>query len=153
VAEELGRRDELVDALRGRVLSVAVGAVTAGPLEAAGIPTRQPERARLGALAREVVARLPERDPVLAVGSHTLQVRGYAAAVDGRLVELPPGPMGVLRALARRPGTVVPRAELVDCLPGGGDEHAVEMAVARLRAALGAPLIGTVVKRGYRLGV
>jgi uroporphyrinogen-III synthase len=27
----------------------------------------------------------------------------------------------------------------------------VEMAVARLRAALGAPLIGTVVKRGYRL--
>ena len=35
--------------------------------------------------------------------------------------------------------------------PGGGDEHAVEMAVARLRAALGAPLIGTVVKRGYRL--
>ena len=72
-------------------------------------------------------------------------------SVDGRLVELAPGPMGVLRALARRPGTVVSRAELVDSLPGGGDGHAVEMAVARLRAALGAPLIGTVVKRGYRL--
>ena len=151
VAGELGRRDDLVAALRDRVLAVAVGAVTAGPLEAEGIPTRQPERARLGALAREVVARLPERDPVLELGAHTLQVRGHAAVVDGRLVELAPGPMGVLRALARRPGTVVSRGELVDCLPGGGDEHAVEMAVARLRAALGAPLIGTVVKRGYRL--
>lgn len=153
VADELGRRDDLVAALRDRVLAVAVGAVTAGPLEAAGIPTRQPERARLGALAREVVARLPERDPVLELGAHTLQVRGHAAVVDGRLVELAPGPIGVLRALARRPGTVVSRAELVGCLPGGGDEHAVEMAVARLRAALGAPLIGTVVKRGYRLAV
>ncbi|MGY2128259.1 uroporphyrinogen-III synthase [Blastococcus sp. SYSU DS0617] len=153
VAEELGRRDELVAALRDRVLAVAVGAVTAGPLEAAGIPTRQPERARLGALAREVVARLPERDPVLRLGPHSLQVRGHAAVVDGRVVELAPGPMAVLRALARRPGDVVARAELVGSLPGGGDEHAVEMAVARLRAALGAPLIGTVVKRGYRLSV
>lgn len=153
VAEELGRRDELVAALRDRVLAVAVGAVTAGPLEAAGIPTRQPERARLGALAREVVARLPERDPVLDVGAHTLQVRGHAAVVDGRVVELAPGPIGVLRALASRPGTVLSRAELVDRLPGGGDGHAVEMAVARLRSALGAPLIGTVVKRGYRLEV
>jgi len=151
VADELGRRDELVAALRDRVLAVAVGAVTAGPLEAAGIPTLQPERARLGALAREVVARLPERDPVLTLGAHTLQVRGHAAVVDGRVVELPPGPMGVLRALAHRPGTVVSRADLVGHLPGGGDEHAVEMAVARLRAALGAPLIATVVKRGYRL--
>ncbi|MDT0277610.1 uroporphyrinogen-III synthase [Blastococcus goldschmidtiae] len=153
VAEELGRRDELVAALRDRVLAVAVGAVTAVPLEAAGIPTRQPERARLGALAREVVARLPERDPVLQLGQHALQVRGHAAVVDGRVVELAPGPMAVLRTLARRPGDVVARTELVGSLPGGGDEHAVEMAVARLRAALGAPLIGTVVKRGYRLAV
>ena len=47
---------------------------------------------------------------------------------------------------------VVPRAELVAALPGGGgDGHAVEMAVTRLRAALGAPVVETVVKRGYRL--
>lgn len=151
VADELGLRADLVAALRDRVLVVAVGPVTAAPLEAEGIPTRQPERARLGALAREVVARLPERDPVLTLAGHTLQVRGHAAVVDGRVVELAPGPIGVLRALARRPGTVLSRAELTGGLPGGGDEHAVEMAVARLRAALGAPLIATVVKRGYRL--
>lgn len=153
VAEELGRRDELVHALSDRVLAIAVGPVTAGPLEAAGVPTHQPERARLGALAREVVSRLPERDPVLRLGAHSLQVRGYAALLDGRVVELAPGPMGVLRELARRPGVVVSRAELVGSLPGGGDTHAVEMAVTRLRAALGAPVVETVVKRGYRLAV
>ncbi|MFP8964365.1 winged helix-turn-helix domain-containing protein, partial [Streptomyces nanhaiensis] len=58
-----------------------------------------------------------------------------------------------LRALARRPGWVVSRAELLRALPGAGrDEHAVETAVARLRSALGGPrMIQTVVKRGYRL--
>jgi uroporphyrinogen-III synthase len=41
---------------------------------------------------------------------------------------------------------------LLESLPRGADEHAVEMAVARLRAALGRPsFIQTVVKRGYRL--
>jgi DNA-binding response OmpR family regulator len=87
------------------------------------------------------------------VGEHTLQVRGHAAVVDGRLVELAPGPMTVLKELARRPGSVVGRPELVESLPGGGDGHAVEMAVTRLRAALQAPLVETVGKRGYRLKV
>jgi uroporphyrinogen-III synthase len=151
VAEEDGKLEELVAAFNGRVLAVAVGPVTAGPLDAAGIPSFQPERARLGALAREVVARLPERDPVLEIGAHTLQVRGYAVVLDGQVVELAPGPMAVLRELARRPGHVVPRADLIASLPGGGDGHAVEMAVTRLRAALGAPVVETVVKRGYRL--
>ncbi len=151
VAGELGLRDAVAAALRSRVLAVAVGPVTAGPLTEAGIPSRQPERARLGALAREVVARLPERDPVVTVGAHTLQVRGHGAVVDDRLVELAPGPLAVLRALADRPGAVVARTDLGAGLPGGGDGHAVEMAVTRLRAALGAPLVETVVKRGYRL--
>jgi uroporphyrinogen-III synthase len=62
IADELGQRDALVAALRDRVLAFAVGPVTAGPLTAAGVPTLQPERARLGALVREVVARLPGRD-------------------------------------------------------------------------------------------
>jgi uroporphyrinogen-III synthase len=64
IAGEAGQREALVAALRERVLAVAVGPVTAAPLEAAGIPPRQPERARLAALAREVVARLADRDPV-----------------------------------------------------------------------------------------
>jgi uroporphyrinogen-III synthase len=154
VADELGLTAAMVAAFNDRVLAIAVGPVTAGPLDAAGVPSHQPERARLGALAREVVARLPERDAVLTVGGHTLQVRGHAAVLDGRMVELPPGPMAVLRELARAPGHVVPRADLIASLPGGGDGHAVEMAVTRLRAALGgAPVVETVVKRGYRLAL
>jgi uroporphyrinogen-III synthase len=153
VADELGQKAEMLAALKDRVLAIAVGPVTAGPLDAVGVPSHQPKRARLGALAREVVARLPERDRVLEIGAHTLQVRGFAAVLDGRVVELPPGPMAVLRELARRPGQVVPRPELTGSLPGGGDGHAVEMAVTRLRAALGAPVVETVVKRGYRLAL
>jgi uroporphyrinogen-III synthase len=153
VAEELGLRADLAAALSSGVLPVAVGPVTAGPLDAAGIRSVQPERARLGALAREVVARLPERDPVLRVGGRELQARGHAVLLDGRLVELAPGPMAVLRALAARPGVVVPKSALVAGLPGGGDGHAVEMAVTRLRAALGPGVVETVVKRGYRLSV
>ena len=39
-------------------------------------------------------------------------------------------------------------------LPSAVDEHAVEVAVARLRSMLGRPgLVETVVKRGYRVPV
>jgi uroporphyrinogen-III synthase len=62
--------------------------------------------------------------------------------------------MAVLRALAASPGRVLSRSALLHALPRGADEHAVEMAVARLRAALGGPTyVQTVVKRGYRLRV
>ncbi len=152
-AEEEGVLTGVLAAFEDAVLPVAVGPVTAAPLEAAGIRTVQPDRARLGALARSVVAELPARHPVLVSGGHTLQVRGHAVVLDGRTVELPPGSMAVLRALARRPGVVVSRPQLLAELSGGGDAHAVEMAVTRLRAALGAPVVETVVKRGYRLAV
>ena len=60
--------------------------------------------------------------------------------------------MAVLRALAQSPGRVLSRTALLRTLPRGADEHAVEMAVARLRAGLDAPrVVQTVVKRGYRL--
>jgi len=153
VAGEEGVRAAVLAALADAVLPVAVGPVTAAPLAAAGVRCVQPERARLGALAREVVSALPARHPVLSCGPHTLQVRGHAAVLDGRLVELPPAPMGVLRALARRPGVVVSRPELLAELPGGGDGHAVDTAVTRLRAALGAPVVETVDERGHRLAV
>ena len=46
------------------------------------------------------------------------------------------------------------RAELLAALPRGADGHAVEMAVARLRAGLGSAwYVQTVIKRGYRLRV
>jgi hypothetical protein len=53
-------------------------------------------------------------------------------------------PFAVLRALLEHPGQVVPRQELLAALSGAGDEHAVEVAVGRLRAAVGAGVVQTV---------
>lgn len=157
LAEDMGRRDAVVAAFRGDVVAACVGMVTAEPLEALGVRTLQPERPRLGALVRVIAEELPRRRRTgLAVDGRKLELRGHAVLVDGRVVELPPAPMAVLRALAEQPGRVMSRAQLVPRLPSGdaASEHAVEMAVTRLRAALGAgQYVQTVVKRGYRLRV
>lgn len=154
-AERRGLRDELLHALRHDVLPACVGPVTALPLEAHDVPTAQPERFRLGPLVQLLAAELPRRARPLPVAGKRLEIRGHAALVDGELRAVPPAGMALLRALARRPGWVVSRADLLRVLPGAGrDEHAVETAMARLRAALGAPkLVQTVVKRGYRLAL
>ncbi|MBI0384293.1 uroporphyrinogen-III synthase, partial [Streptomyces albiflaviniger] len=154
-AERRGMREELLDALRHDVLPACVGPVTALPLEAHDIPTSQPERFRLGPLVQLLTAELPGRVRPLPVAGRRLEIRGHAVVVDGELRTVPPAGMALLRALARRPGWVVARSELLRSLPGAGrDEHAVETAMARLRTALGSPkLIQTVVKRGYRLAL
>jgi uroporphyrinogen-III synthase len=142
----------VLDALRFGVLAGCVGPVTAAPLVQRSVPVVQPGRARLGALAHELVAELPRRAPTLRVAGRAVTLRGYAAVVDGELRPLAQAPMAVLRALARADGHVLSRAQLLSELPRGCDEHAVEMAVARLRTALGGPdFVQTVVKRGYRL--
>ncbi|MFF4169981.1 uroporphyrinogen-III synthase [Streptomyces sp. NPDC001744] len=154
-AGERGAREEVVAALRHGVLAVCVGPVTSLPLQAEDIATYQPERFRLGPLVQVLCTELPARARVLPVAGHRLEIRGHAALVDGVLHPVPPAGMALLGLLARRPGWVVPRAELLRALPGAGrDEHAVETAMARLRTSLGAPkLIQTVVKRGYRLAL
>ncbi|WP_329178603.1 MULTISPECIES: uroporphyrinogen-III synthase [unclassified Streptomyces] len=154
-AGQRGRLDELVTAFRRDVLVACVGPVTALPLQAHDVPTVQPERFRLGPLVQLLSRELPGRVRPLPVAGHQVEIRGQAVVVDGALRPVPPAGMALLRALARRPGWVVSRADLLRVLPGAGrDEHAVETAMARLRAALGAPkLIQTVVKRGYRLSL
>ncbi|CAL9568235.1 hypothetical protein SUDANB150_04744 [Streptomyces sp. enrichment culture] len=154
-AEERGLLPELLAAFGHDVLPACVGPVTAVPLQAHGVDTVQPERFRLGPLVQLLCQELPARARALPVAGHRLEIRGHAVLVDGELRTVPPAGMSLLRALARRPGWVVPRAELLRALPGTGrDEHAVETAMARLRTSLGTPkLIQTVVKRGYRLAL
>ncbi|WP_060180424.1 uroporphyrinogen-III synthase [Streptomyces sp. IMTB 1903] len=154
-AAERGMREAVLGALRGGPLSACVGPVTALPLQALGVDTVQPERFRLGPLVQLLCQELPGRARVLPVAGHRMEIRGHAVLLDAELRPVPPAGMALLHALARRPGWVVARAELLRALPGAGrDEHAVETAMARLRAALGAPnLIQTVVKRGYRLSL
>ncbi|WP_018635983.1 uroporphyrinogen-III synthase [Parafrankia elaeagni] len=150
-ADDQGLGEAVREALLGPVVASCVGPVTAGPLLARGIPVIQPGRARLGALVREIVEQIPRRrGQLLPAADHWLDIRGQATVVDGRLVPLSRTSMALLRRLAGRPGHVVTRRELLP--PGGGDEHAVEVAVGRLRSALGDPrIIQTVAKRGYRL--
>ncbi|MER5440692.1 uroporphyrinogen-III synthase [Streptomyces sp. NPDC002790] len=154
-AEERGLLEELLAALHHDVLAACVGPVTAVPLQAHGVDTVQPERFRLGPLVQLLCKELPARARTLPIAGHRMQIRGQAVVVDDELRPVPPAGMSLLRALARRPGWVVSRAELLRALPGAGrDEHAVETAMARLRSSLGAPrLIQTVVKRGYRLAL
>ncbi|MEH1167913.1 uroporphyrinogen-III synthase [Micromonospora sp. CPCC 205539] len=148
------RTDAVLSAFRGDVLASCVGPVTAEPLLRRGVPVCAPGRARLGALVRTIIDELPRRTTTFKAGGHLLTLRGHAAVIDGDLRPLAPAPMAVLRALAQAPGRVLSRTALLRTLPRGADEHAVEMAVARLRAGLRAPrVVQTVVKRGYRLRV
>ncbi|MEV0234318.1 uroporphyrinogen-III synthase [Nonomuraea sp. NPDC050786] len=152
-----GLEEALLAAFGGRVVAACVGPVTAEPLTSRGVETLQPERSRLGALARALARHLPEHGVTrLVAGDHRLEIRGHAVVVDGELRPLPPAPMAVLKRLADKPGHVVTRADLRTVLPGSiareSAEHAVEMAITRLRRALGpSGIVETVVKRGYRL--
>jgi uroporphyrinogen-III synthase len=153
-ADTCGRGGAVRTALRGPVVAACVGPVTAGPFQQEEIPVIQPARGRLGALVRVIAEQLPaRRGRLLPVAGHVMDVRGHAVVVDDRLVPLSSASMALLRELIARPGHVVSRPGLLKVTPGDGDdEHAVEVAVARLRGALGDPrIIQTVVKRGYRL--
>jgi uroporphyrinogen-III synthase len=157
MAGVVGRREEVLAAFQADVVATCVGPVTAAAFEMWGVPTIQPERSRLAAMVKLLETELPSRrdGTALEVSGHTLLMHGDVILLDGIEVRLSPAPLAVLHALAVNPGHVVSRRELLTCLPTGqaSSEHAVEMAVARLRAAIGTRLIQTVVKRGYRLVV
>ncbi|GGG12306.1 putative transcriptional regulatory protein [Rhodococcoides trifolii] len=154
-AKDNGLLEPFLQSMRGRVLAACVGPVTAAPLEALSVSTTQPSRARLGALARHVTDELPRRTKTMKAGGHVLSVLGGCVVVDGEPRQVSPAGMAIVKTLARRPGRVVSREDLLAALPGGGgDTHAVETAMARVRSSLGAPkVIQTVVKRGYRLAL
>ena len=138
----------------GALVAAAVGPVTARPLEDRGVTPLQPERGRLGALVRELVAHYERVDAVaLATVVGPLVVRARVAVLDGRVLPLSPTGVNVLRLLAAAGGDVVTREQVLDVLPGDSrDPHAVEVAIGRLREAVGErDLIRTVVKRGYRI--
>ncbi|MFJ9387423.1 uroporphyrinogen-III synthase [Nocardioides sp. NPDC101246] len=157
-AGSVGLRDEVVAAFQADVVAACVGPVTAAAFEMWGVPTMVPDRSRTAAMVKMLETELPLRRSGLFIelsGGHQLLLHDDAVILDGAEVKLSPAPAAVLGALVANPGNVVSRQALLAMLPSGtaGSEHAVEMAVARLRSALGTKTIQTVVKRGYRLAV
>ena len=152
-ADELRLTEPVRRAMNSTVTTFCVGPITAGPLRKAGVTSVQPDRMRLGALARAVADELPRRQPDLAVAGHTLGVRATCAVVDGVVRDLSPNSMVLLKLLASAPGAVVSRDMMLEAL-GGDNPQLVEAELARLRSAIGAEeLIVTAVERGYRLAV
>lgn len=157
-AGSTGRREDVVSAFQADVVAACVGPVTAAAFEMWGVPTVYPDRSRLAAMVKQLETELPSRRSGLAIelaDGRQLLLHGDGVLVDGVDVRLTPAPAAVLQALVANPGNVVSRQALLAMLPSGtaGSEHAVEMAVARLRAALGTRAVQTIVKRGYRLAV
>ena len=154
-AIEQGVIDQLLDALRTDVVAAAVGPVTAGPLEVAGVTPIIPERFRMGALIRLVCEHLALHQVTeLSTALGPVQIRGRSVVFEGRTGQLAPAPLALFRALAASTGAVLTRKELMAHLPEAQNEHALDMAMSRLRASLPEPrLVATVVKRGYRLNV
>jgi uroporphyrinogen-III synthase len=152
-AEALGRLNEVAEGFRSAVLAAAVGPVTAEPLIALGIPVIQPQRFRLGALIKLVCDHLEQhRVTQLETRYGLMELRGAVVLLNGTRTVLPPTSLALLRTLMAAGGDVVPRIVLAASTPALLDDHALEVALSRLRQNLATPgLVETVIKRGYRL--
>ena len=156
-----GLLDELLNAFVADVLVACPGPFTAAPLRSLGVSPVLAAQPLPRSLAATVLTELPIRTRVVDVGGRRVEIRGHALVVDGTLVPVQVGPLAVLRALATHPGRVLSVAEIRARMPQAShvDDHAIEMAVSRLRGSLdhsglrGPDLVQTVMKRGYRLAV
>lgn len=150
VLDDIRRR-----AASGRLLIAAVGPLTAAPLEQAGLRTTIAERGRLGSLVRCVIGYFGAEGcaPTQRTCSGLLSMRSGGAVLDGEFVQLSRSGASLLGVLFDAAGNVLSREEIAAAMPRSAQNaHAVEMAVARVREALGsADIVKTVVKRGYRL--
>ena len=154
VVDEADAREPIVRlAKEGKLIMAAVGPVTAEPLRAAGFDPLVPDRGRLGSLVRALILELGDADGGIVTPAGRLRMRASAATLDHAVLPLSPGSLAVLRVLSERPGVVRSREELLRALPGeSNDPHTAEVAIARLREAIGSPsIVNTVVKRGYQL--
>ncbi|TDT34317.1 LOW QUALITY PROTEIN: uroporphyrinogen-III synthase [Naumannella halotolerans] len=154
-ADDVARRDELLAAMRSTVTPAVVGPVTAAPLIEAGVEPIMPERFRMGALIRLVCENLSERRVIrLSTSAGTVELRGRLVIQDTGTVELTPTSLALFRTLMEAGGSTVSRATLAESLPGENEDHAVDVAISRLRQCLPDPsVLATVIKRGYRIDV
>jgi DNA-binding response OmpR family regulator len=110
--------------------------------------------ARIEAVMRRSARTTDRRAPVT-VGGFTVDLDAHRVEVDGQEIALTRKEFELLEALARRPGAVVTRAQLLADVwhtTWNGNPHTVEVHVASLRSKLGRPrLVQTIRGVGYRL--
>ena len=148
------RRDDVLNALADEVSALCPGELTAAPLRAAGVPAVTADHPYLEQVVAVACGTVPEKAVRLAGTRYRMEVRGQAVVLNDELIPVPPGPIAVLRVLARNPGRVLSCAEIRRAAPNWSavDDHAIEMAVSRLRRTLqDGNLVQTVMRRGYRL--
>jgi len=153
-AADDGRGEPLVRALGVVVPAFCLGRGGAAVLSAAGVAGATPDSPFLEELVALVGAVVPRQAVKLETAGYRLEVRGQAVVLNDELIPVPPGPIAVLRALARNPGRVLACADIRNSASGWADvdDHAIEMAVSRLRQILhDGDLIQTVMQRGYSL--
>ena len=157
---EMAETEGLLDALRRGfdrgVVVACVGPVCAEAAVAAGFGEPiVPVRPRLGSMVVRVTEALSARTVRFRLGDDTVHLQGRTFTLAGETVQLSERERDLLAALARRPGVVLSKGELLAGVwpDGDADEHAVEVAIARLRRRLGphGHLLETVFRRGYRL--
>jgi uroporphyrinogen-III synthase len=149
---------ELVDRLAAAgVVSACVGPVTAAAARDAGLPgvvTASPSR--LGSMIGLLAEHLGARARCFEIAGHTVRLQGARIVVGEREVRLTPRERTLLEAMVGAGGAVLSKRTLSQLAwTGTVSEHAVEVAVNRLRTKLGpaAGALETTNRRGYRLAV
>lgn len=159
IAQQMGATDAIVASVsRGSVVVVGVGPVTAARAHSVGFTSCvQPRNPRLGAMVQSLVVAFKDRVVTVDLDGIEVLIQGRLVSVGGgEPIRLTDREHAVLGALARRGGAVVSKQALLDEVwAGESDDHVVEVTIGRLRRRLGEAggLIGTVVRRGYRVRV
>ena len=150
------RREDVRTTLAAGAVAVScVGPVTADAAHRAGIhPAVVARPARLGVMVKALADHFASRAHHVQLAGLPATIQGASIAVAGTEVRLNRRERLLLEALLDASGAVLSKSRLADSVWNGDvDEHAVEVAVNRLRRKLGpaAPAVETTNRRGYRL--
>jgi uroporphyrinogen-III synthase len=154
IATEMGLEHQVRSALSSAVLAVMVGPVCAAAAKEVGISSCVvADKYRLGPMIRALSDSLLSDKRPMTLGSVPLIQQGTTVTVDGKQTILSAREAGLLAVLLARRPQVISKRELLSLVWNGeGEEHVVEVTIARLRAKLGRAAAGiiSIPRRGYR---
>ena len=156
LAQRHGRSNDVCTSLTGRVLAICVGPVSAQAATDLGFAALHPDRPRLGSMVHRLTAELSGQRRCLRLASTDVVLQGSAITIDGTSLTLTHQERSILELLLTKDGAVATRVDLLRTIWGDStEEHALEVAITRLRKKLGTagPALRTVIRRGYRIQI